>query len=157
MKAGRFSAGVSRHDPDVAIPNRVPMILQIDRAGLGPFLHGVGGGRVIQFQIVVNFDTVVQDGHASMLHFLPGIVIRGGSVVDVVGLPGQRWEAHIHGRGTDGVNASALVVFSLESERIQNLSFVASLHVATAVASPLSTSEWLEWKPKFQMQFETAE
>jgi hypothetical protein len=98
------------------------MILQIDRSRFWTFLHRMGCRGVIQFEVVVHFDSVMQDRHAGVFDLLAGIVISGRCVVDVVSLPGQRREAHIHGRIADRINAATLVVFSFQAERIENLS-----------------------------------
>ena len=92
----------------------------------------------------MNRYAVVFDGDQRIFGLLPGFIVFRRSEVDVVGLPGERRETHVHGGRRLRVNAPALVILALESEGIEHLQFVAVLQIDTAVAAVLSASERFE-------------
>ena len=110
------------------------MVLQVDRAGFGAFGQGGRGGGVRQFDVVVDDDSVVPHGHASVLRLLAVRELSGGEI-DVVGLPRQRREGHVDVRLFDRRDAAALVVVRLQPERIEHLHFIAALQITPAVAA----------------------
>ena len=112
--------GLLSNRPDVPVVNRVAVILQLDRAAAGG--HGVeaaGGGRAIDFGLVVNEHPIVLHGQHGVFDLLAGFVEFGGGEIHIVSLPDQRRETHVHRRFVFGVNAAALVVLALESEAVE--------------------------------------
>src|SRR5262249_48704158 len=60
-----------------------------------------------------------------------------GREVNVIRLPRERRQAHIHERRVLRVEAAAFVVLALEAEAVEDLEFVAVLHVDAAVGPAL--------------------
>lgn len=86
---------------------------------------------------VVNHDAVVLNRANSVDRFFVAFKFCGDKF-HVVRLPGQRWQAHIHGRYRNAVDAAALVVLAFQSERIQDLALVLVQQIHPAVASTLT-------------------
>ena len=82
-------------------------------------------------------DAVVIDGDSRRRDDFFAVVFGGGEV-DVVGLPGERGQAHVDVGIFQLVEAAAFVVFSFEAERIEHLHFVAALQIDAAVAAGLA-------------------
>ena len=64
----------------------------------------------------MNRDTVVLNRHPRVFCFLSRRVKFCGVILNVIGLPAERWVAHIHGWLFDRVDATAFIVLTLESE-----------------------------------------
>ena len=104
------------------------------------------------------------DEHAVVLHGEGGVLgllavsieLRLGEL-DVVGLPGERGEAHVHERAVLGVDAAALVVLALEAEAVEHLHLVTILQIDAAVAAILTAPGGLEGQEEFNVQREVGE
>src|SRR5580704_10327623 len=81
----------------------------------------------------------------------------GGPKFNVVGLPRERRQAHVHKRLGLLVDPAALIVQALQAKRVEDLDFVLILEINAAVAAPLSTSIWHEGCAKFDVQQEILE
>ena len=95
-------------NPEVAVGDGVAVVLECDGAGVGAFFLA-GSGFVLQFNVALYGNAVQQDGEASVGGFFSGGVEAGGGEVDVVGLPGKGWEAHIQFRRTGAIEAATFV------------------------------------------------
>lgn len=153
-----FASGlVFGEDPDVAVADGVAVVLEVDGAGGVGFFDGGGGGAVGEFDVVLDEDAIVADGEAGGGGFLAvGVVFRGGEI-DIVGLPGERWEAEVLAGGGDFVEAAAFVVFAVEAEAVEHLDFVAALEVDAAVAAGLATGVGHEGEAEFDVGGEALE
>ena len=132
------------------------MVLQLDRFRRRTF-DQPAAGLVRDFDVVVNQHPVVTDGN-------PGIgtfpTIRGkprGLERDVVRLPGQRRKGHVEVGLPRPVERRALVELTLQSERIEDLHFVAALNVDTTVATGLPPRIGHVRRPEFEVQREILE
>ena len=105
-----------------------------------------------QFQIPMNDHAVVSNRRTGIFGFIPLIVVSSSGKVDVVGLPRERGQAHVHDRLADRVNSAALIVFAIEPKRVQNLQLIPTLHVNPTVAPSLPTTLRHEWSSKFDMK-----
>ena len=134
------------------------MALQVEGAGSGDFgLEAATGGRALEFEAVMDGDAVVADGDDGVGGLLAVLVELGGGEVDVVGLPLQGREAHVHlGRGVL-IDAAALVIEALEAEAVEDLDFVAVLEVQAAIGATLAAAERLERQEEFEVQFKISE
>lgn len=92
------------------------MVLQKEWSWLGGFTAGPAGGPFGKFDIIMNDHTVVTDGHPGIFCFLAISPELGSSKVDVVGLPGERRETHIHCRSSRSVDSSAFIIQPFETE-----------------------------------------
>ena len=103
-----FSSGPERgrsiglDDPDVSIPHRVAVVLQVDRAWLRTRFPRCRRRAALarQFEILVDHDAVVRHGDPRVggqltLPIVLGRIVLGRGEIDVVGLPGERREAHV--------------------------------------------------------------
>ncbi len=134
------------------------MVLQIDWAGLGTRLVGCRGSRTLagKFYVIMHQDAVVQDRHARVGDELVSLVLRR-SVFDVIGLPGKRRQSHVHVRRLHRVQPAAFVVFPLQAERVEHLTFIASPHVNPAIAAPLAAIFRLIRSTELDVHLATAE
>ena len=133
------------------------MVLEVDgtRGGaVGNFGSASGCG---EFDVVLDDGAVVGDGEAGVGGFLAGGVVLSGGEVDVVGLPGEGWEAEVLAGGGDFVEAAAFVVFAVEAEAVEHLNFVAALEVDAAVAAGLATGVGHEGEAEFDVGGEALE
>ena len=89
------------------------MSLAVDAAGFSLLRFAFAAWRVgLEFQVFVNFLTVLLDCNASVFDFL-SVRPFGWREVDVVRLPGQRRTAGVERRRGCLINAAAFVVESL--------------------------------------------
>ena len=58
----------------------------------------------------MDFHAVMENGNASVFHFLAGLEFCSGEI-NVVGLLSERREAHVYIRRFNAVDATAIVVF----------------------------------------------
>lgn len=72
--------------PDVSEMNRIAMILEQDRQGIGAFRR-TATSLVFEFEIVLHDHAVVSNGDATLRDSLSGGVELGRREVDVVRLP----------------------------------------------------------------------
>ena len=91
------------------------MVLQQNRARVGRL--GLPCTS-FSFELIDGMDqfTVVQHGQASWHAFATVFVEACGCEVDVLGLTGERWQAHVHGRSLLLVQPAALIFDSLQTE-----------------------------------------
>src|SRR5438309_946158 len=82
------------HDPDVAVIDRVAVILELDRAG-GVFFLLAAGGRAAQLQVVVDGDAVVDDVGNGVGGLATVLIEASRLELDIVRLPGERRIAHV--------------------------------------------------------------
>ena len=88
---------------------------------------------------------------AGFFDYFAGVIADGIGEFDVIGLPGQRREAHVDlGRQT-GVNTAAFVIFAFQAERIEDLHFVMIDLVEAAVAAPLAAGVGAEGEHEFDV------
>ena len=134
------------------------MALQVEGSGSGDFgLEAAAGGGALELEVVVDGHAVVDDRDDRVGGLLAVGIELGGGELDVIGLPLEGREAHVHlGRGVL-VDAAALVIEALEAEAIEDLDFVAVLEVEAAVGATLATAERLERQEEFEVQFEIGE
>ena len=155
---GNLAAGRTfREDPDVAEADRVAVVLEVEWTERALLPERGGGGGLGNLDVVLHEDAVEVDRHAGIGGFLAlGIKARGGEV-DVVGLPGERWEAHVELwlRGT--VNAAGVAFVEIGTEGIEDLYLVAALQVDPAVAAALSTFERTVGGAEFDVEMMVAE
>src|SRR5579883_92054 len=145
-----------RHNPDVAIHNRVAVVLELEGAGRGGFFL-TAGAFLRELNVVVNLHAVVIDRRAAVLRLLAIRAELGGRELDVVGLPHHWREAHIHERFVLRVDPTALVVFTLQAEAIENLTFVAVLNVHAAISALLTGAVGHPRQAEFDVRLERAE
>lgn len=87
--APSFISGLLLDQPDVPVANWVAVILQVDRAWGGTNIdRGCGRFAIRQFDVVVDFDSIVPNGHPSVRFQLLVLVVFCRGEVNVVGLPG---------------------------------------------------------------------
>src|SRR5262249_46885069 len=137
------------HHPDVAVLHLAAVALEEERPRL-IVLRPAAAGRPLDLDLVVNEYAVVPDADHGVGGLL-ALVELGGLEFHVVGLPGQRWKAHVHQRSHLTVDAAALVVRPLEAEAVQHLDLVTVLEVDAAVAAALSRGEGHIGKPEFDV------
>ncbi len=106
------------------------MVLQKDGAWFRSGFDRSGCGVAVarEFQVFVNDHSVVTHRHARVGYQFP-IFVLGRREVDIIGLPRQGRIAHVHTRSADRVDATTLILFAIETKRIQHLDFVTTLHV----------------------------
>ena len=129
---------VSNH-PDVAIVNRVLVVLKQNRHWVWPFGFTVAC-FVLELQLILDDDAVVQNGDIRFAElFAAGREFCCGKR-NVVRLPPERWKAHVDVRGFKPIQRGAIVELKFQAERIENLNFVATLQIEPAVSAILSSS-----------------
>src|SRR4051812_12935794 len=79
--------------PDIAKRHGIAVILQ-KQAELAWALRPITRRAGSELEIVMDHDSVVLHRDAGVGGFFTGVVVFGGSEIDVVGLPGKRWKAH---------------------------------------------------------------
>ena len=91
------------------------MALEVD---LALFLFGApaaGSRSFVEFVVVMNHDSVVAGGDASVFDLFAVFEAWGGEL-DVVGLPSEGREAHVHRGRLFAVEGAAEIELSLDSE-----------------------------------------
>ena len=119
-----FSCQVSGffQDPDVPVADWIPVILQLDASLTGVFP---------QLYFVMDDDTVVPDGHDWRITIFCRLKFH------VIGLPAQRWKAHVFIRAFPRVKTAAFIGLAGQSEGIKHLCLGAK-QIHSAIASSLS-------------------
>src|SRR5688500_10175002 len=84
IRASISDSVLPRHDPDVPIPHRVPMVLQPDSPARGDFPRPARQ-RAFELDVVVDLFAVPVDGDAGVGRLLAGGVELGRGELDVVG------------------------------------------------------------------------
>ena len=137
-----FNKLVERHYPDVSVGNSVAVVLKHKRAALGTLAVGdSAGSNVRKLYVVVNNDTVLNNGHSAVLCDLAVLVKLGSTEDDVVGLPLKSGKTSIEKRGMHLVDTGAVVVTGLlDTVGVKNLNLVAAVYVYTAVTLTLTGS-----------------
>ena len=133
------------------------MILDVDGAGCGALGEGGRRGGMIDFCVRLDLDSVVTDGHAGIVRLFPVRAEAGGGELDVIRLPLQRRETHVHRRRLHAVDPAGLIVFALEPEGIEHLHFIPPLRVDAAVASLLPAGSRLVGGAEFEVKREALE
>src|SRR4051794_27470773 len=125
-------------EPDVLELERIAVALQDERARRA-FKLGVtvAAGWAGNLDVVLYENAVEADGDAGLSDNLV-ILAHGVREVDVVGLPGQRREAHVELRLGLGVDAAGLVVLAVQAEGVEDLDLVVVDHVEAAVTATLA-------------------
>ena len=114
------------------------MVLDVDRSQVHALANRTGPGAAGHVDVLVDQHAVVTGGQPGVGRFLAGLVVSCRDEIDVVGLPLQRWQAHVQVRILDLVNPAALVVLAGQPERVKDLHLVSALHVDAAVAAALT-------------------
>lgn len=86
--------------------------MEVQRSGFWRFGCDATWGFAWKFEVIVDKHTVVVDGDSSVGSFLTLGVEFGGFENDVVGLPGERWVAHIQAGVGDLVDTAAFIIFT---------------------------------------------
>src|SRR6266545_1685514 len=153
-KRGLLLVLVRLDDPDVAILHLPTVALQVQRPTFGRLGPTAARWALLQLVIIVNLDAVMPDRHARVRELLLAVRIEtGGCEIDVVGLPLQRWIAHVDQRRGLAVNPAALVVRALQAETVEHLHLVTMLRIDAAVAAALAGRKRHEREAELQMEF----
>ena len=105
----------------------------------------------------MNHDPVVAGGDTGVLDLLAVLETRG-SEFDVIGLPREGREAHVHHRRFLAVEGAAEIELSLDPKGVEDLSLVVVEDIDSAV-SPVLVARldlWLERGTKFEVKGEVA-
>ncbi len=135
----RFGGKFSK--PDVSVPDRVPVVLKGE--GASAFTSGISmvlqpRCRTERLHVVLDEDTVVENGEASRLIDLPFLGELRCPKDDVVGLPFPRFATDIDEWRKLTIDGSRLAVgIGLVLVGIENLNFKQALQKNSAVAPPL--------------------
>ena len=132
------------------------MVLEIDRESfiLERALAGSGGGVVlVQFAFIVNEHSVEFNGHVGPGGAVSAVVKFGCGEIDIVGLPGEGRQTHVHVGLGDGVDAATFVHLPIEGEGVEDLGFPAPAEVNPAVSPALSASEGFVGSAKLKVEF----
>src|SRR5262249_38359229 len=101
-----------RHQPDIPELHGITVILQHDRtrfAGVAPQTsRGIVAG---DFNVIVDFDTIVIHSHASRFGLL-AVLAFGRMELDVVALPDRRRFAGVHQRSGYAVNSATVILLA---------------------------------------------
>ncbi len=81
---GRFWRG---NDPDILEGDRIAMILQVQRPSFFGLIRDPAWSTSRKFEIVMNQDTIVPNGHPRVLSLLPFAIKSWRSEIDIVCLP----------------------------------------------------------------------
>lgn len=110
------------------------MILEVQRARPRRFFH-FAWSVFFKLLRVVNQHTVVPDTYLGILRFVATRIKLRLNKVDVVRLPTPRWITHVDLRFCKLINGTTFIGGTWQAERIQNLYFVPTLDVSTAIAT----------------------
>ena len=128
------------------------MALQLEGSRRWDFsLKAAARGRALEREFILHDDAVVLHGEDRVIGLLAVGVKLGRRELDVVGLPLQRREAHIHLGRAVLVDAATFVIQALQAEAIEDLYFIAVLHIDAAVRAALATAKGLERQEEFQV------
>ena len=108
-----------RHHPDIAENDWVVVVLEVNGTfGVFEWSFEGGGGREVfgQLQILMHQHSIELHGDAWPGGLFAGGIEFGGFKIDVIGLPRERRETHVKSWFGDRVDATRLVVFSLETK-----------------------------------------
>ena len=103
---------------------------------------------------MVDGHAVVEQRDSRVGDLVTRVVKAGGREPDVIGLPNQRRQAHVHVRRLLAVQAAAFVGHAFQAERVQDLHLVALLDVDAAVAASLAGRIRHVRQSEFQVQTE---
>lgn len=112
------------------------MALELHRAGRAFGFLAVSAGWAFDLQILVDDDAVVAEGERCWR--LLSIVDHRVGELGVVGLPGERGEAHVHVRRGVFIDAATFVIQAFESEAIEDLHFVVVDLIKAGIAPALT-------------------
>ena len=118
------------------------MILKHERTASNSFVIGdTAGSNVRKLNVVVNYDTVLNNGNSAVLANLVVLVEAGSTENDVVGLPLKRRKTSVAKRSMHLVDTGAVVILrAFDTVGVKNLTLVAAVDVNAAVASALTGS-----------------
>src|SRR5207248_3748632 len=103
------------HNPDVSVKDWVAVPLQLDAAATWT-LRLSTSSRTLDLLFVVDEDAVLFDRGDGVFDFLAiGTKLRGLEI-DVIGLPGQGWKAHVHLWRDLRIDRAAFVVLAFKAE-----------------------------------------
>src|SRR5262249_34226810 len=103
------------------------------------------------FHIVVDLHTVVPDRDVRWFSFLLTVELWG-TEINVVTLPDRRRFTGIDKRCGDFVDAAAIIVLTVQSVTVQDLHFIAALHIDTTIPACLALGFRHKWHPKLDVQ-----
>ena len=121
------------------------MPLQLDNAGRSFRFPPGPSGLPVDLKFFVNGDAI-ESGGKNCIPDLLSILHHRRIEIDIVGLPLQGRETHVHLRIRLLVNTSALVIQPHQAERIEDLHLVEINLVKSAVPPPLASRIGLEGK-----------
>src|SRR5690606_22538576 len=120
------------------VAHGVSVVLEIQGPRLRLDLSDEGRtSRSFDRNVLVDEHAVVPDGHPSGLDDLARGVEARLAKLDVVGLPGERREAHRNLRRGDLVDSPAIIMLRLEPEGVEDLDLVSPLEVDAAIPAVL--------------------
>src|SRR5262245_35429574 len=121
--------------PDVAVHQRVAVVLQANAARLGTF-GNAAGGPALQLDVVLHDDPIVTHRAAGVRDFLAALELRGREI-DVVRLPLKRRVTHVDLRIELLIEPAGFVVLPFEPKAVEDLKLVAILNIDPAIGSAL--------------------
>lgn len=118
------------------------MILKHKRTASNSLVVGdTARSNVRKLNVVVNYDTVLNNGKSAVLANLVALVKAGSTENDIVCLPLKGRKTSVAKRSMYLINTGTVVVLRiLYAVRVKNLTFVAAVNVNTAVTSALTGS-----------------
>ena len=129
------SLSIERLDPDIAILDRVAVVLEQERPVLA-FRDVDSARRGRDLGVVDGLDPVVDHGHSCFLDDL-ALLDHGLVKRDVVGLPLERWLAGVDRRYDLLVDRAAVVVVQFQPVGVEDLELVDARQIDAAVAAAL--------------------
>src|SRR5205085_1819946 len=138
------------HQPDVAEHHGIAVALERDRAAAGGLAFLLRPARRAgDLVVLVDQDAVLADRDAGIADLLARGVEAGVLELDIVGLPGERREAHVHVRRLLAIDGAAVALLSIQAEGVQDLDLVAAEDIDPAVPARLPPRRRLEGRPEF--------
>ncbi len=115
-----------------------------------------GAGFSWHIDIVVDQHTVVPHADAGVCDLLAILIVPRSAEHDVIRLPLERWQRHVHIRRSQPIEGAGSVVRGEFGKRIQNLHFVATLQIHTTVGPSLPAGGGHVRQAELHMQTEVA-
>src|SRR5262245_2146955 len=108
------------HKPQITELNEIAMTLKAQNARRSLRLTGRATCRSRNFNVVVDEYAIEPGGKTCASNLLTRCVQRGTGEVDVIGLPQQWWQTHVHFGCEALVNAPTFVVFAVQAKRVED-------------------------------------